>query len=335
MIFASGPLSDPLPLRSTTAWPQYAAPALLPVVVGATPVTAIPYPLVAKRYILAGHALAGVDAVYVDGTAIAGWRWRNGVDVLNHAVAILDLAETVTGTVTAEVRGLSGNPGDILALLAPNADLREFTARTRNNGLTLGGAFREAMTRRAAIQMVVDQFGGGWSAGMPGFAAEFPPPAVDPQWATFGALERGGTQAQCELTNLVTDLTLTYDADAENQPRQALRLTASTAATYGIRSATVALPWVRIARLAEEIGTRYLQWRGRPLWTLQISIGPQPRMIPPGAWVTLKGSDLPVIGDAVVLDSDPDLGGGNAKLVVQIPAGTAPTITLTQPATAI
>lgn len=335
MIFSPGPLSDPLPLRSTTVWPQYATPALLPVVVGATPVTAIPYPLVAKRYVLADHSLAGVDAVYVDGTAIAGWRWRNSVDVLDHAIAILDLAATVTGTVTADVRGLSGNPGDILALLAPNADLREFTARTRNNGLTLGGTFNSPMTRRAAIQMVVDQFGGGWSAGMPGFAAEFPPPATDPQWATFGALERGNTQAQCELTNLVTDLTLTYDADADDQPRHALRLTASSAALYGSRSVTVALPWVRIARLAEEIGTRYLQWRGRPLWTMQFVIGPQPRLIPPGAWVVLSGSDLPTTGDAVVLDSDPDLGGGSAKLVVQIPSGSAPTITVIQPATAI
>lgn len=334
MILPSGPLADALPLRDTTAWTRYSTVEILPLVAGRATVAAIPYPLIAKRYVLADHAIEGVDAVYLGGEAIAGWRHTNGTDMAGHAVAYLDLSAAVDGEVTADVRGLSGNPGDLLALLAPSADLRDLTARMRNAGITLGGALRASMTRRAAIQFIVDQFGGCWSAGMPGFASEFPPPDTDPVWETFGPLDRAKTQARCALSDVVTLATVAYDAGANDQPRYVLRLAASSRATHGDRAATLSLPWVKTARVAEQIGTRWLQWRARPLWTLQFSIGPRTPMIPPGAWITLTGSDVPITGSAVVLDSDPDLGGGAATLTVQAPAGATPTVTVSQSAAA-
>lgn len=326
----AGPLSDPLPLRDTTVWPHSGPQTLLPIVVGQATVTAIPYPAVARRYVLADHALAGVDAVYDDGVAIAGWRHVNGVDLTDHAVAFLDLATTPAGAVTADVRGLSGNPGDLLAWLAPTADLRELTARMRYAGIALGGQLRQAMTRRAAIQWIVDQFGGAWSAGMPGFASEFPPPETDPLWATFGPLERGDTQAQCTLETLWTRLIVSFDAGADDALRQAVRLVAASTATYGDRTTTLTLPWVKTRREAATIGARWLQWRARPLWTVQFVAGPLGQAIPPGAWIALSGADVPITGPAVVLDADPDWGGGQATLTVQAPAGAAPTIQVEQ-----
>lgn len=315
------PLSDPLPLRTSAVWGD-AGRAILPWVFGRTTVGAVRYAPLPRTYLLADHRLAGVDAVTVGGVSIAGWQWRNSSDSSGHAVALLDLAEDPgTKAVAAQVRGLSGEPADILTALGVTADLQELRALLRQAGLELGGALTSAMTRRAAIQFVVNQFGGGWSAGMPGFATLFPPPDTDPTWASLGPLDRGSLSAECQLANIVTVLTIPYAWNyATNAAGQTLTLRATSRAIYGDRAAERALPWVQTARDAESIGQRWLAWNARPLWTLKFQAGPEAREIPPGGWIELTGSDCPASGRAVVLDVDPGIGSGVVQITAQAPA---------------
>lgn len=324
------PLSDPLPLRATTVWPDYETEAVIPWVFGRARVTPLRYDVSGRRYVLADHALAGVDGVTLDDLQIAGWGFNNGADSTGHACAFLELAEPPgTKKLAATVRGLSGNPADILAALGVRDDLQEFRLAMNQAGLTLGGALTQTMTRRAAIQFVIDQIGGCWSAGMPGYAALFPPSAADPTWATFGALDRGDVSFECALGDVVTRLVIPFDFDdSAGKNQQTVTLLAASASDYGERSFTLILPWVKTAREAAAVGQRWLEWRARPLWMLTFSAGPDARTIPPGGWIVLSGADSPIQGRAVVMDIDPGIGSGVVKIAAQAPAGAMPVITI-------
>lgn len=322
------PLADPLDLRDTSVWPGYDQIAIIPRVYGRTRVSGLRYAAHGKTYVLADHALAGVDAVYDGGVAIAGWRHDNGADLTGHAVAFLQLSAVPKGAISADVRGLSGNPAAVLADLYPRAAAPDLAVRCLNAGIELGGALLERTTLRGALQFVVDQFGGAWSAGMAGFATFFPPPDDGPLQATFGRLDVADASAECQLDALITRLTVPFDWDyAANKARQSLALTTDTSTRFGERPAQLALPWVKTAREALEIATRYLQWRGRPLWAMTWTAGVQYRELQPGGWITID-IGLPIVGMAVVTDIDPGYGSGTVKISAQAPAGLAPRVTV-------
>lgn len=323
-------LADPLPLRDTSVWPGYPELQILPRVYGRTRVTGIRYAEHNRLYVLADHALAGVDAVYDDGAPIAGWVHRNGADLTGHAVAFLQVAAPPNGMLSADVRGLSGNPADILNDLYPRTDLQELAAQCANANLELGGVLRQRSTVRAAVQFVVAQFGGMWSAGRTGLAGFFPPADTDPIAATFGVLDVANAEAECSLSDLVTQLTVPFDWDfAADQAKQSLALETDTTRIHGARAGELALPWVKTAKDALDIATRYLTWRARPLWTMTWTTGIQYRAVQPGDWITIDAG-LPITGLAVVTDIDPGYGRGDVRIRAQAPAGLVPGVTLLQ-----
>ncbi|MDG4549876.1 MAG: phage tail protein [Candidatus Contendobacter sp.] len=326
------PLSDPIPLRDTSVWSSYDAVTILPRVYGRARIKPLRYNADGTQYVVADHAIAGVDAVTLDGSPINGWRWRNGSDLTGHAVALLELAEApdTSANLAAVVRGQSGNPADILADLYPRADLQDFRVHCRNAGLELGGALTERMTTRAALQFVAEQAGAVWSAGLPGLAMPFPPPESDPIWREFNALDMAGWSASCELAAVVTRLTVPFAWDyAAGQATQSVVLEAVAATReHGAREAERALPWVTTARQAVAIATAWLHWRARPLWTLQFDAGSAARDIPPGAWIEVSHPRIPLQGLYVVTDLDPGYGRGVVKITAQAPAGEAPAVVI-------
>lgn len=326
------PLTDLIPLRDTSVWPGYDSIEIIPRVYGRATVGALRYSENGTTMVLADHALQGVDSVTVAGEALDGWRWRNGSDVTGHAVAFLDIPEALdTGVeITAEVRGLSGNPADIIADIYPRSDLQDFRIWCANQGLILGGALDTKMTIRTAISFILDQVGAVWSAGLPGFAIPFPPDAGGPLHAEFGPLDVSDWSAECSLENLVTRVTVPFDWNySTGKARQSIILEAlGASARHGVREAELALPWVKTARLALKTARTWLRWRARPLWTLQFSAGVQYRNLCPGGWISLSHPRLPLDNEAVVTDVDPRYGQGSVSITAQSPAGSAPPMTL-------
>lgn len=332
LVLMTRPLSDSITLRDTSVWPGYDSIEIIPRVYGSATVGALRYSENGTTLVLADHALQGVDSVTVDGEALDGWRWRNGADVTGHAVAFLDLPEALdTGVeITAEVRGLSGNPADIIVDIYPRSDLQDFRIWCANQGLILGGALDNKMTIRTAISFILDQVGAVWSAGLPGFAVPFPPAANGPLHVAFGPLDISDWSAECSLENLVTRVTVPFDwGYAAGQARQSLILEAlGASARHGVREAELALPWVKTARLALKTARTWLRWRARPLWTLQFSAGVQYRNLHPGGWISLSHPRLPIDNEAVIMDVDPRYGQGSVSITAQSPAGSPPPVTL-------
>lgn len=326
-----------MPLRDTSAWPGFDAIEIIPRVYGRARVKPLRYSEAGTVLAVADHAVEGVDAIEINGEA-AGFAWRNGADMTGHPCAFVELAEAPdTGArVAAEVRGLSGNPADIVSDLYPRADIGDFAAHCRNAGLALGGSLAERMTVRAAVQFVLAQVGAVWSAGLPGFARAFPPPDDGPIWAAFGPLDMAGWGAECSLDRVVTRLSVPFDFDAaEGKPRQSLTLEAPTAsARHGVRESELALPWVRDARQAAATATAYLKWRARPLWRVQFSAGAKYRDLQPGGWVMIDHPSLPARGLYAVTDFDPGFGRGTVTVAAEAPAGLTPAVTIVGQASA-
>lgn len=331
------PLSDQVPLRDTSAWPGFDTIEIIPRVYGRARVKPLRYSEAGTVFAVADHAVEAVDSVTLDGEPVA-FQWRNGADVTGHACAFVALPEAPdTGArLAAEVRGLSGNPADIVADLYPAADLSDFAAHCRNSGLALGGALTERMTARAAVQFVLSQVGAVWSAGLPGFARPFPPPDDGPIWADFDPLNISGWSAECSLDRVVTRLSGQFDFDAvEGKHRQSLTLEAPAASVrHGVREAELALPWVRDARQAADTAMIYLRWRARPLWRVQFSAGAQYRDLQPGGWVMIDHPSLPARGLYAVTDFDPGFGRGTVTVAAEAPAGLTPAVTIVGQASA-
>lgn len=330
-------LSDPLPLRDTSVWPDYDRLQIIPRVYGRTRIAPIRYNEAGTLFVLADHSIAGVDRVTRDGEEI-DFRWRNGSDVTGHAVAFLELASAPDSSakLAAEMRGLSDNPADILADLYYRDDLQDFRIYCRNQNLALSGAFDNRMTVRAAISLVLEQVGAVWSAGLPGFAQTFPPDDNGPIWARFGPLNATDWSAECGLDRLIARLKVPFDWDyTESKSQQSLVLEAPTAIReHGEREAELSLPWVRDARQALATATRYLEWRARPLWSLQFSAGLNYRSIEPGGWIEVNHPRLPLVGQYVVTDLDPGYGKGSVSITAEAPAGPVPDVTLVCQSTA-
>ncbi len=327
------PLSDPIPLRTTSAWPGYGSIEIIPRVYGRARIAPLKYNEAGTQYVLADHALAGVDAVTLDGKSLPGWTWMNGFDMTGHASAFLQLSSAPeSGVLAATVRGLNGNPADIIADIYPRSDLQDFRIWCANQELTLGGALDTKMTIRAALTFVLDQIGAVWSAGLPGFATAFPPSADAPVWASLGPLDIASWSVECALDELVTRLTVPFDWDyAAGQAAQSLIAEAPAATkTHGEREATLDLPWVKDARQALAVATRWLQWRARPKWVVQFEAGPKYRELQPGVWIDMQHPGIPLTGEYVVTDVDPGYGKGGVTVTAQAPAGLVPVVALAQ-----
>lgn len=187
------PLSDPVPLRNSTAWGQFVSPVPLPVGYGRITITPIPYDNTGRLFFLLDHAIQAVDGVARDGAADTQYTLENTIDGEGHAVSLLRLARPAAAneTLAVSLRGkmhpdtgeLLTNPADILWDLLANlcglpvgyGDLDAFRSRCRSIGIELSGVVAsDTVTIRAQIDEIMASCGGVWSGGMPGIARVYP-----------------------------------------------------------------------------------------------------------------------------------------------------------------
>lgn len=339
-------LSDPLPLRSSAAWPLFAKPEPLPVVYGRCTVPAIQFDSTRKFWLVADHAIGGVDAAWIDGHAEPVFAWRNGVDVTGHPVALVELGQALasTATLTATVRGkthadtgaLLENPADILQDLlslagytVTDADVAEFRAACAD--VIMAGRLTPDLTARAQIAELADSMGMLWSLAMPGLARRWPVEARaagEPLYAVFAADEVENLRADCNQAALYTRLIVEFDWDWDkNSARQAVTLQADTLALYGDRSTTLQAKWISSAALAIERGTAWLQARGRPRWSIEFETDLESPVIP-GGWFAVSHPLLPGAGDLLATDVQRDWSRQRQRIAAERAVGPVPAISV-------
>jgi hypothetical protein len=187
------PLSDPVPLRSSTVWGQFVSPVPLPVGYGRITITPIPYDNTGRVFFLLDHAIQAVDGLTRDDVTDSQFSWENTTDGEGHAISLLRLATpamtneimavSLRGRMHPDTGELLESPADIIWDLLGNicglpvnySDLDAFRSQCRDIGIKLSGLLESAtVTIRAQVDEIMASCGGVWSGGMPGIARVYP-----------------------------------------------------------------------------------------------------------------------------------------------------------------
>lgn len=183
-------LSMPIPLRTTAVWGEFGDIQPLPWAYGRCSVVPVPYTQDRTQYLVADHAIAGVDSVLVGGSSVA-FSWRNAADSAGHAIALIQLATAPESgaSVAASLRGalhprtgvLLENPADIAwdflnraGIVTAEATWMTFRRQCANAGLVCAGSFAGVVTIRSAMDDLLSSVGAVWSAGARGWARLWP-----------------------------------------------------------------------------------------------------------------------------------------------------------------
>lgn len=342
------PLSDNLPLRTSTVWGGWREVRVLPWGWGQITITPIQYSDDQRYFFLLDHPIAGVDEVKRDDVATRAYVWSNSVDSTGQAVSFLELAEplaegerlavTLRGRMHPQTGSLLQTPAEILHDVLANlarapvewADFDDY--RTETAHLVLGGLLADnTVSIRAAVDGLMQSAGSAWSAAMPGIALTWPPVA-DPAAPAMRVdkLSANNLKPTTSATGLFTVLRVLYDWDhAAARYRRAIQLQAPEAVKdYGVLEMEWPAPWLRTPRHAEELGQRMLAWLARPRWkvTWQESYAD----VDTGAWVHIDHPLSPIAGRHRLISAELDLSAASLTCTVEAPVGDAPTIETTR-----
>lgn len=340
------PMSDRMPLRSTTEWGEYEDVRTIPVAYGRVTLAPIPYDAEGRVWVLSDGAIAGVDAVTVEGTPVLAWAFRNGVDRAGRTVAFLELANPVgqETTMAVAVRGrVHPDRGHLMILpdeilwdvftnvcglgIAP-AQLDAF--RSEVVGLEIGGVLDDAeITIRAQIDQIMQSLGAAWSVAADGIAALWPfvddnltPTTVEADWLSIQGLRPEAHQAG--LRNVLR-IKYDYDWAAGRHTHTIQAEDAESIRRYGRIEAEWDARWLRLERQAVALGARLVPALAYPRWTVTWTAPDLAAR--PGDWAYLADPSSPVIGRHRLLDVAADPARLTATLVVEAAASMALTIT--------
>ena len=346
------PLSDNVPLRTSTVWGGWREVKVLPWGWGKVSITPIQYSDDQRVFVLLDHPIAGVDEVKRDDVATQAYDWRNGVDSTGQAVSFMELAEplaegerlavTLRGRMHPDTGMLLQTPAEILHDVLANLARAPVTwpdfddYRTESAGLVLGGLLDDnTVSIRAAVDGLIQSAGGAWAAAMPGIAMTWPPlPDWEAPAMPVDTLAASNLQASTAATGIYTVLRVLFDWDhASGRFRRAIQLQAPEAVKdYGALELEWQAPWLRTPRHAEQLGTRMLAWLARPRW--RVSWQTSFADVATGAWVDLKHPLSPVQGRHRLISAELDLSTATLNCAIEAPVGELPRIELVRLSTA-
>lgn len=348
-------LSQYVALRRTTVWSAPFVDAVIPHVIGRQTIRPIRYSADGRQWLCADHACAGVLAVELDGKPVSANRLANTKDEVGHAIAVLNLNEsvsddqdlfvTVQGLLNSEGE-LAQNPAEVVEYLVSTiggqgisaAELDGFRAQCAALPIKLNMLFDDdAVTYRSEIDRIMNNVGGIFSPGMQGIARIWPQadiPAGEPNWFELSGAEDFG-EATARLDEVVTELTIDFDYEpAQDRYRQSITLRAQASEDiYGRRKR--ATPYqagaLQSRREAFQLGERLLPYLARARWKQSATIsGADALEVSPGAFVNVTATHLPIAGQVIVTGVSRDYDSNSATIELEQPYGAAPSVRVVQ-----
>lgn len=328
-------LAQPLPLPSTTDWPEFSEVAAIPYGFGRE-LSSLGIPIDSQRTRFAWLAgrNGGVDSVTVDGESVQNWEWQNTTDPAGNAITEVRFSAPVQSAPAILGRGLTDpdtgdlieNPGRVVAFLysligrtARNLDL--FTSECFRRSLTVRGVLSSTLTGRGQISDIMQSCGAIWADSSPNFAVFYPDTVSGAPVATIEA----GATAEWRLDDIYTRLRIRYGySEAEGRHLGSVLVQSPSAiVTYGTRTLEVDARWLSTSAAALSLANRLLPHYARPRWRYE---GTVPSIVYPGEIVTLPaGAGIPVAGDMLVLASRVNLGSRKSRVTVETVTGDLPT----------
>jgi len=335
------PMSDRLPIRSTTEWGDYSNVRAIPLPYGRVTLTPIQYDAGRTQFVVSDGAIAGVDQVTIDGSITAGWDFRNTVDLGGKVVGMLtfiqpveasaDIAVSLRGRVHPVTGALMETPDQIIWDLLTNvcglginpAALDAF--RSEVVGLAIGGVVNDpTRTIRAQVDQIIASIGGAWSVAADGIASIWPfvDDALVPTRAKCDRLTMVDLSSRASHDAMINVIRINYDYDwSAGEHKKTVQIEdAESIKRYGRLEKEWDAGWLHLERQARALGDRLIESLAVPRWTLtweDDAIG-----VLPGDWIEITNQASPIAGRQRVLAADLDL----SRLVTTITVEAAPGI---------
>lgn len=336
--------TDPLPMRTAAALGEFQQASVLPIVYGIATVAPVQISSDGRQWLLADHAIAGVDGVWAGATKLGAWSWRNTLDDSGHTIAMLEtqsafqqgaLSVTMRGAMHPATGALLDTPDAILwhllttlgGLTLDAGALDDLRAWCADTGVKVGGVLSgSSLTLQSAADLICEGCGLAWSPLSRGLAQPWPPIEAD-AITTVTRVRSPVLRATADGRNRVTHLDVSYDwDDAAGEYRGTMTLAALDVVEDLGREVrqSLSLPWLRSARDVLEHASRRLAWLARITWEITAA---QPRGIAlEGDWAQIDHPYSP-LSSGIIRDREISLTGELWTLTGA--QGNAPTVTMT------
>lgn len=331
-------ISLQIPLPSTTDWPTYPAPALIPYGFGRVTVEGIPLNNTQTRWIFLAGRNGGVDRVTVDGEQVNDWEWSNTVDPAGRPVTVVEFNSSQRDVVIAG-RGhldpdtpgqLITNPGRVIKFIyslynKTPVDIDLLISEAAKRSLSVAGVLSGTETGRKQIADIAQSVGMVWADSRPGFGVFLPTTATPRK--TIGNAD--GLSADYSFDDIATVMRVNFARNAATGDYEGSVLLESPDAieTYGRIEAQIDAAWIPNSRQALALGQNELARRARPRWDYTSTVQ---GLIYPGDRITVAHPVAPVSASCTVTQADIDYQGAQTTVVMEALAGEAPTIVVTQ-----
>jgi hypothetical protein len=310
------PHTSPINLRETTVWGAFRSRAVIPWVYGRTAVRPLEYSPDRKSFVLADHAVAGIDAVFRNNLPELGYVLRNGADSSGSTVAFIDLVEALGDgeDLRVELRGLAAETAEAIIY-----DVAGITLPGLHETV-LAGVLDAQRTRQSIIREVLASVGYGWAPGVGAYEL----------WPAPGASAETLTDANCSTWNINVDarpagkLTVAFARDAEQGDA---RGAAEYTSEGGADETTIEAPWLTTARDAAALGLAASAWLMRTTARFEATVESTAPEFAPGSWVDIGLHGCPITS-AYILGISRDYQAGIATITAQAQIGAAASVEL-------
>lgn len=343
------PLTQQIPLVSTTQLPGYREDKKIPLVYGTVTLEPIAVDSDGYNFVVASHPCEYIESVFIDNAEITGWTWKNVIyDVATMATITLSKAKLTNEKITCIARGklnpktggLLTNPADIVWDILANVcgidldyyELDQFRTAMFTKGIKLSGAITDGRkTIRSTVDALMNSCGSIWSGQAKGIAIDFMGIAAQPASHIINAVDIKSISISTNLNQIATACKLSFNFDyGQNQHvKTALFDCVNAIQKRGRTVIDLDAAWLTSSRAAAELGELFLKWKSTAQWLIKIETGGDHQSIVPGDWVEIIHPYLPD-GSAVALCTNVDLEitNGNISLQFSIPAEPEQAITL-------
>lgn len=345
------PLSQSIPLHSTTEFSGYRTDSPIPVVYGEVSLNPLAMDSTGFAFVIASHPCEAVLEVAINNSPITGYKWENmNTNMGTIAVITLRTALLASERITCKVRGkqnpytggMMTNPADIIWDILANVcgislsydEVNHFRTDMQSKGYLLSGALVDGRkTIRTVIDEIMFSCGCIWSGQVEGIALDFLGAVPETPHAIITASQISDITTETRISEICTQLKMSYAYDyGQNQHTSVARFDCPISIQrYGTILTDVYASWLQGSRNIAIIGERYLQYKATPRWVITVTTGGEHLNISPGQWIQVLHPYLPN-GDVTALctDAELELITGTITLKFSIPADTVYPVVLSK-----
>lgn len=325
-------ISEPLPLKKTSALGAYKEDAIIPVPYGDLSKAPMkPVHLTGNTYLCAPFPCVSIDGVLIDDQETSGFESTLINDPQGNVYQAITLAapapdgSAVTvrlkGKPSAKTGALMENPADIIEdlyrMIGSTINLNDFYNECNNDDLRIAGVIDSEMTARAVINEIAESVGAIWTRDS---SRLYPAPVPLEQSNTFDRydfrnIKPGTLKASASVDRAADRLRVEFDhISASNEFGSYVELVAQPERYQSEK--VLSAKWLRGNASAVKVGARILERVAGT--TLALSFDTDTLLTRPAAWSFIEHPYLPAPGYFMSLTVNKSVTSNRCRITGEI-----------------